>query len=70
MSEDTNRLVRDGHIAELIGMSKSWVRKQRMYRRRGDDHVLAIDPVMIGSVPRYRLADVEAWLASQTGSGK
>jgi hypothetical protein len=46
-------------------MSKSWIRKQRMYRRRGVDHVLAIDPVMIGSVPRYRLVDVEEWLASQ-----
>ena len=70
MSEHSNRLVRDAHIAELIGMSKSWVRKQRMYRRRGEHHVLTIDAVMIGSVPRYCLADVQAWLASQSTSAK
>jgi predicted DNA-binding transcriptional regulator AlpA len=70
MPDYINRLVRDAHIAELIGMSKSWVRKQRMLRRRGVDHVLAIDPVMIGTVPRYRLADVEAWLCSHTNAAK
>jgi hypothetical protein len=35
-----------------------------MLRRRGADHVLAIDPVMIGSVPRYWWAEVQAWFAS------
>jgi predicted DNA-binding transcriptional regulator AlpA len=64
--DDTNRLLRDADIAGLLGMSKSWVRKQRMLRRRGSDHVLAVDPVMIGSAPRYWLADVQAWFASLT----
>jgi predicted DNA-binding transcriptional regulator AlpA len=70
MSDDTNRLVRDAHIAELAAMSQSWVRKQRMFRRRGLDHVLDIDPVMIGSSPRYRLADIEGWLASRSNKTK
>ena len=68
MSTYTDRLLRDADIAELLGMSKSWVRKQRMLRRRGVDHVLAIDPVMIGPVPRYWLAEVQAWFASLTNA--
>ena len=36
-----------------------------MYRRAGLTHALTIDPIMIGSRPRYRLADVEAWLEAQ-----
>jgi predicted DNA-binding transcriptional regulator AlpA len=66
MPSDSNQLIRDKDVARLAAMSNSWVRKQRMYRRRGLAHVLTIDPVMIGSVPRYRLSDVEAWLASQS----
>jgi len=66
----TNRLVRDADIAELTGMSKSWVRKQRMLRRRGADHVLAINPVMIGSVPRYWWVEVQAWFASLKNAAK
>ena len=70
MSEDNARLVRDSHIAELASMSQSWVRKQRMFRRRGLKHVLNIDAVMIGASPRYRLADVLAWLASCSKRGE
>ena len=67
MSIDNARLVRDSYISDLSSMSQSWIRKQRMLRRRGLEHVLNIDPVLIGSVPRYRLADVLAWLASRSG---
>ena len=70
MSDDNTRLVRDSYIAELASMSQSWVRKQRMFRRRGLDHVLNIDPVMLGSSPRYRLADVLAWLTSCSKRGE
>jgi hypothetical protein len=52
-------------LAELLRMSQSWLRKDRMYRRRGLPHVLTIDPVMVGSAPRYRISDVETWLAAQ-----
>jgi predicted DNA-binding transcriptional regulator AlpA len=68
--DDSTRLIRDADIARLTSMSKSWVRKQRMNRRRGLPHVLTIDPVRIGSVPRYRLNDVEAWLAAQRTQAK
>ncbi len=65
MPDYSNQLVRDVYLAQLMSMSQSWVRKQRMYRRQGLPHILNIDPVMIGSVPRYRAADVQAWLASR-----
>lgn len=64
---ENNVLLRDSDAAGILAMSQSWIRKQRMFRRRGLDHVLNIDPVMIGSCPRYRLADVLAWLASRSG---
>jgi predicted DNA-binding transcriptional regulator AlpA len=67
---DDLRLLRDSEISRLTSMSQSWVRKQRMYRRRGLDHVLKIDPVMIGPCPRYRISDVDAWLASQSTQAK
>lgn len=52
----------DAEIADELKMSRSWVRKQRWLRRKGDEHVLTLDPVMIGSVPRYRTDEVEAWI--------
>lgn len=58
-------LCSDSDLASLLRISRSWVRKQRMYRRAGLTHALTIDPIMIGSRPRYRLADVEAWLEAQ-----
>jgi hypothetical protein len=67
MNTENNVLLRDSDAAGIIAMSQSWIRKQRMLRRRGLEHVLNIDPVLIGSVPRYRLADVLAWLASRSG---
>ena len=63
-------LVNDGAIARLVCMSKSWVRKERFNRRHGLAHTLSLDPLMIGRCPRYRLADVQAWLeqhATKTG---
>ena len=61
---DTNQieLLRDLDIARLASFSCSWVRKQRMLRRRGQPHHLDIDPVGIGRCPRYRASDVRAWL--------
>ena len=62
--ERVKELMNDYSIAEMLSMSVSWVRKQRWLRRGGQPHVLTIDPIMIGSAPRYRVSDVEAWLAS------
>ena len=55
------RLVNDAIIADLLSMSRSWVRKERFNRRHGLPHSFTVDPVMVGSVPRYRIEDVEAY---------
>jgi predicted DNA-binding transcriptional regulator AlpA len=61
-------LCSDAEVASLLRMSRSWVRKQRMLRRAGKPHILTIDPIMIGSCPRYRFAEIEAWLEVQAQS--
>ncbi len=62
------QLVNDVEIARLLSVSRSWVRKQRFLRRHGLPHVFDIDPVMIGSLPRYRLEDVRAWISAREPS--
>jgi predicted DNA-binding transcriptional regulator AlpA len=57
-------LINDADLAGMLGMSRSWVRKQRFNRRRGLPHTLTINPVMIGSAPRYRRSEVMAWVGS------
>jgi len=52
----------DKDIASELSLSPSWVRKQRWLRRHEEDHVFKVDPVMIGSVPRYRRQDVQEWI--------
>ena len=56
--------LKDQDIAEALSMSQAWVRKQRHLRRHGLEHVLTIDPVQIGTSPRYRLEEVEQWIES------
>ena len=66
------KLLTDSDIAYMLGLSRSWVRSQRFKRRHGESHVLTIDPVMVGDVPRYRAVDVHAWVQSlsmDTSSG-
>lgn len=58
----------DKRLAERLDLSTSWVRKQRWLRRHGEEHVLNIDPIMIGVSPRYKIADIEAWLESLGGA--
>lgn len=58
-------LICDKDVARLIGMSSSWVRVERWKRKNRKDHALTVDAVMIGgSSPRYKLADIEAWINS------
>ena len=52
----------DKCLARRLGFSPSWVRKQRWLRRKGEDHVLTVDPVLFGGSPRYRLSDIKEWL--------
>lgn len=61
MTEDEN-LLNDRDIANKFRMSVSWVRVQRHYRKNGKDHFLALDPVFIGSKPRYRASDLKKFL--------
>jgi hypothetical protein len=63
-----NTYQNDKRLADRLDLSPSWVRKQRWLRRHGKDHVLTIDPVMIGDSPRYKSTDIEAWLQSLGGA--
>lgn len=62
-------LICDKEVARLIGMSPSWVRVQRWKRRSEQEHVFNIDPVMIGTSPRYRIEQIEAWIISLEAGG-
>jgi predicted DNA-binding transcriptional regulator AlpA len=62
-------LICDKEVARLIGMSPSWVRVQRWKRRKKEDHVFTIDPILIGSSPRYKAEDINAWIASLEKAG-
>jgi len=57
-------LICDKEVARLIGMSPSWIRVQRWKRRKGEEHTFIVDPVLIGTSPRYRVDDINAWIAS------
>ena len=65
-----DQLLADREIARALSISPVTIRKQRFDRRHGLPHWFAVDPVMIGSAPRYRQVDVEAWLASQINRGE
>ena len=63
MTTDQNsHFICDKELASRMAMSPSWVRVERHKRRKGIPHTLNIDPVMIGSSPRYRVEDVEAFI--------
>lgn len=57
-------LVDDKTIAKTLRVSLSCIRGQRHKRYHGEDHWLDLEPVMVGSLPRYRIEDVEAFVAS------
>lgn len=52
----------DRDIAKMLKVSPSWVRGQRFNRRHGRDHCLDVDPVMVGSLPRYAPEAIEDWV--------
>ena len=64
MHGNSMNLLSDAQVAELLSVSRSFIRKQRFNRRHGLPHVFNVVPVMVGSLPRYRLEDVLAWIAS------
>lgn len=57
-------LLTDNQVASLLKLSVAWMRKQRHLRKVGKPHILTIDPVFIGDVPRYRSSEVKNWLES------
>ena len=61
-NDDATTFVDDQWIAERIGMKVPTIRSQRFKRRHGLSHWLDLDPVMIGSKPRYRLSSALEWL--------
>lgn len=55
-------LLTDREVADLLSFSVQWVKQQRHKRQSGKPHNFTIDPVSIGSSPRYKLQDVLDWL--------
>ena len=68
-SASSEQLINDKTVSQMISMSCSWIRRQRMDFMHGDNPIFAVTPVMIGSSPRYRLADVLAWISSLEEGG-
>ena len=68
--DQASRLVGDTTLASLLAMSNSWVRVERHKRRNGLPHTLNIDPVMVGSSPRYKIEDVEAFIEGLTSANE
>ena len=52
----------DHQVASLLKLSTAWMRKQRHLRKTGKPHILTVDPVLIGKIPRYRSEDIKNWL--------
>lgn len=50
----------DRAIAHRMGFSPGWVRLERFRRRHGQPHTLQIDPIIVGTKPRYLAEDVDA----------
>jgi len=56
-------MLNDKDIAHCLRVSPEWVRQERFRRRHGKPHCLDMDPVLVGSKPRYLSKDFQAWLA-------
>ncbi len=54
--------VTDRWLADQLQMAVATIRSQRFKRRHGLNHWLDLDPIYIGSKPRYRLSDALKWL--------
>jgi len=64
------KLLSDADVSQMLRMSRSWVRKERFNRKHGFPHTLNIEPVFIGSVPRYPEEEVFTWIENiKSGRG-
>lgn len=68
--EDGDVLMDDGAIAQCLKVSKSCIRGQRHRRRNGLDHWFTVDPLYIGTCPRYLATEFRAWLREREVSRK
>lgn len=55
------KFLTDADIARILGMSRSWVRKERFNRHHGLPHSFDLDAIYFGSSPRYRTEEVLRW---------
>lgn len=62
MIESETQFYNDRQIADLLGVSTSWVRLQRFNRRHGRPHTFDLDPVQVGYSPRYLRQEFDAFL--------
>ena len=62
LNNDGVQYLSDKDIAGMLSVSPSWVRKQRHLRNKGEDHSLTVDPIYIGSSPRYLDTQIQEWL--------
>ena len=63
MTDFSIQFYNDKQIASLLAVSVSWVRLQRYNRRHGKPHIFDVDPVALGSTPRYAKTAVEEFIA-------
>ena len=63
MTDASIQFYNDRQIAGLLAVSVSWVRLQRYNRRHGKPHIFDVDPIPLGSAPRYAKADVDEFMA-------
>jgi hypothetical protein len=64
-SSEESEFITDTWLAEQLQMAVATVRSQRFKRLHGEPHWLDIDPIYIGSKPRYRRIDALDWLSAQ-----
>lgn len=60
--EEEDIFVGDSWVAQRIGMKPATIRTQRFKRLHRQEHWFRVDPVYIGSKPRYRIAEVVKWM--------
>jgi hypothetical protein len=65
-SSGESEFVTDAWLADQLQMAVATIRSQRFKRLHGHDHWLDIDPIYIGSKPRYRRTEAIEWLQSKT----
>jgi hypothetical protein len=61
------QLLNDKQVSELTSFSIGWIRKQRYDRNSGSPHKFDVDPIYVGSAPRYKKDDVTRWIANLNG---